>query len=267
MTYLHCSLRKRWSFFSYKAKNERPFKVVLTGLDIMDVVVLRQNLVDAGLEVMDVKLVNRKADFNREIILYIVYLKKGTTTMHVLREKYSSINHIRIKWDYQTKNPNKITQCYNCQLFGHGSDRCRVNTFCAKCAGNHRTRLCTSDIIKCANCHGDHPSTDVNCPNRFTYLNMREKLHNRGTKSTTQPQKFSTFTSRMVKKNVSFADATRVNHVPVEVNNATSNGKNDLFTIEELKEITIELITNLKSCNTKLEQFNVISNLAFKFLT
>lgn len=40
----------------------------------------------------------------------------------------------------------------------------------------------------------------------------------------------------------------------------------ELFTAEELVNLTLELVTNLAKCKTKGEQFQVVSNLAFKFV-
>ena len=71
----------------------------------------------------------------------------------------------------------------------------------------------------------------------------------------------------------SYADVTRLG-TPNAANNNASNSFSDndrennvLFTIEELKSITIELIKNLKCCKSKEDQFNVITTLAFKFLS
>lgn len=48
---------------------------------------------------------------------------------------------------------------------------------------------------------------------------------------------------------------------------ANNDPTNNLFSIDQLKDITFELINNLKNCTTKIEQFEVISSLAFKFLS
>lgn len=53
-------------------------------------------------------------------------------------------------------------------------------------------------------------------------------------------------------------------------NVVSANGNtasNDLFSVDQLKEMTFELINNLKKCKTKVDQFDVITSLAFKFLS
>ena len=47
-----------------------------------------------------------------------------------------------------------IKRCNRCQSFKHWKESCPRTTpvVCGKCSGNHETRLCTSDVVKCANC-------------------------------------------------------------------------------------------------------------------
>ena len=168
---------------------------------------------------------------------------------------------------------NHITQCHNCQMFGHGSSRCKVNTFCANCAGRHKTEDCKETAIKCANCNGQHKSTDQNCPNKIQYLNIKEKnkpLHKKSVKFGTSLQN---------EKN--FPDTLQQNIRPITpIWNYSSRNKNEgnnyinlpqnpgeLFTMSELQQLTLELITNLKNCKNKFDQFEVITKLACKFLS
>lgn len=48
--------------------------------------------------------------------------------------------------------------------------------------------------------------------------------------------------------------------------NVHVNNTNDLFSVEQLKVLTSELIDNLKHCKSKTDQFEVITSLAFKFI-
>lgn len=54
--------------------------------------------------------------------------------------------------------------CFKCQKFDHISSNCQNNETCKKCSGNHNHKECDSDIMKCANCGKDHPSTFKGCP-------------------------------------------------------------------------------------------------------
>ena len=65
-------------------------------------------------------------------------------------------------------------RCQRCQSHGHKKDSCKLDHFtCAKCAGNHSTTECTSDIQKCINCFNDanhkdgcmsHSADSNHCP-------------------------------------------------------------------------------------------------------
>lgn len=255
-------------YFTYTAKNNRPYKVILSGLDKIDHIQLKSTLIKSGLQCTDVKPIFKKMESNREIVLYVIYLKKGTVTLKELREKYNNINFIRVKWSYQTKRQNKVTQCYNCQMFGHGSDNCNVKTFCAKCSGPHKTLDCKTEEVKCVNCQGSHKSTDNSCPSRNSYVELRKRFSNgyRSTRNTQQnagevnPKNNHHIIVRNqpISSNISYANVVSSNG---------NTASNDLFSVNQLKDITFELINSLKNCKTKLEQLDVITSLAFKFLS
>lgn len=262
-------------FFSFTPKNNRPFKAVLSGLDLMNANIVKSELSKLGLQVLDVKLIHRMAENNREIVLYVVYLAKGSISMRELREKFNAINRIRVKWEYHARRRNKLTQCHNCQMFGHGALNCNVRAFCSICAGSHSTTGCKATNTKCINCGGQHKSTDADCPSRLRYSVMRERHskisphYNRMTNSTGRYQTRMTASTPFIQPysntntlQNSWANTVRNGDRDCQQNNNT----NDLFSSAELQSLTFELIKNLKKCNSKLDQFNVITNLAFKFL-
>lgn len=253
-----------YEFFTYATKNEKPFKAVLLGLDKCDPIIIKNYLISKGLKCTDVKIVIRDKENRGEMAIFIVYFERKTISLKELRENYSSINYIRVRWEYQKPKRSKITQCYNCQMFGHGSSRCKVKTYCANCAGSHKTIDCKSSIVKCANCKGPHKSMSPDCPSRSTYLEVKQR---------TQPKKIA----RPVIKH--FNNSTQYStHFPNSLNQQTAtqinnwgnvqspNQNNDLSSLEELKTLTVELITNLSKCKSRADQFDVITNLAFKFL-
>lgn len=80
---------------------------------------------------------------------------------------------------YQDTKP--VKQCTTCWSFDHFSARCNSLPKCRSCAGPHREEShvcnecpntakaqkgCTHMPIRCANCDGDHPADNVNCPTR-----------------------------------------------------------------------------------------------------
>ncbi|XP_046393616.1 uncharacterized protein LOC124161312 [Ischnura elegans] len=86
--------------------------------------------------------------------------------------------------------PNPV-RCFNCQLFGHISSRCRGTAACARCGeGKHENENCSSKA-HCVNCDGDHPVYSRDCPKlkdekkiveiktleKISYLEARKKLN------------------------------------------------------------------------------------------
>ena len=62
-----------------------------------------------------------------------------------------------------------VTQCYNCQKFGHMKNNCSNNAaqVCRFCSCNHDGKICPNkgnyDLYKCANCGSNHSSTYSGC--------------------------------------------------------------------------------------------------------
>ena len=60
-------------------------------------------------------------------------------------------------------------------MFRHGSSRCMVKTFCAHCAGNHKTADCNASFDKCANCSRAHRAMSPDCLSRESYNKIRQR--------------------------------------------------------------------------------------------
>jgi hypothetical protein len=60
-----------------------------------------------------------------------------------------------------------LPQCFKCQKFGHTALKCKMkDPVCKKCAGNHDSRECTSETIKCSNCGGKHMASFNKCKSK-----------------------------------------------------------------------------------------------------
>ena len=73
-----------------------------------------------------------------------------------------------------------VKRCFNCQNYGHTSDKCNQSVICGYCAGKHETRSCgvkgNADLSQqcCSNCHNSsvpnykdncqHPTYSNDCP-------------------------------------------------------------------------------------------------------
>lgn len=264
----------KYEFFTYGSKNEKPYKALLFGLDKHDPMIIKNQLSELGLKCLDVKLVQKRGAGNAEIIIYVVYFQRQSISMKELRQKYSVIEYIKVKWDFQRGNKTKITQCYNCQMYGHGSSRCQVKTFCANCAGPHKTVDCKETILKCANCNGPHKSNSDECQSKQSYLQIRQRAqpsHHRPVRANTggfTNTNYDYSFPNNLRQNRESATAAWQRNAQGNANfNSNTNNSNELFSPEEIKNLTLELITNLRNCRSKADQFEVITNLACKFLS
>lgn len=264
---------EKFEFFTYATKSDRPYKALLFGLDKVDLSELKSKLISMGLDCIDCKMIQKSSQSNTQIIFYVVYFKRQTTTLKELRQKYASIDHLKVKWEFHRNRKNKVTQCYNCQMYGHGSSRCAVKIFCSICSGEHKAVECSSNILKCANCGQEHKSTSPDCPSRKKYIDMKHRFMNQNART---PRR-SNYPNRQ--SNVPYVPnnsdelqfpALHAGETPVNKNwsNLKNNNTNDvLFSFDDIKNITLELIQKLKACKTKLDQFEVVSSIAHKFLS
>lgn len=262
-------LKNKFEFFTYLTKNEKPYKALLFGLDKRDPSIIKGQLTELGLKCLDVKLVQKKGIGNTEMIIYVVYFQRKSVTMKDLRQNYSVIEYMKVKWDFQRGSKTRITQCYNCQMYGHGSSHCQVKTFCANCAGSHKTSDCKETTIKCANCNGAHKSNSDVCQSKQNYLQMRERMQ--PPRRSVRPSGFSTsnYAGTFPNNLHQNPPSTPSWHPPryTQINPNVNSQSNNMFSPEEIKNLTLELITKLRNCRNKADQFEVITSLACKFLS
>ena len=108
---------------------------------------------------------------------YLVHFPKDTINIFALNQQHKIIENLIIRWEKFNKSKKHITQCYNCQLFGHSAINCGRKFRCIKCLDQHEpgkcSRLSTEGTAKCVNCNGDHPANHTKCK---TYISYKEKL-------------------------------------------------------------------------------------------
>lgn len=278
-----CSkLSKEFQFFTHMSKNEKPYKALLFGLDKCDPMVIKNHLTSKGLKCTDVKLVQKTSSYNVINYIYVVYFVRQSITINELREKHYVIDYVKVRWERQRLTSSRITQCYNCQLYGHGASNCKVKAFCAICAENHKTSDCKSLTIKCANCGGDHKASSNECPSRVKFIEIRNRHQQANRRVPVHPGRRTTTYNHTSAANYDSNYPNLLNQGNFNTNNSwftrspnngpsftfNSNVNNsNLFSLEEIKNLTLELIVNLKKCKNRSDQFEVITTLACKFLS
>lgn len=90
------------------------------------------------------------------------------------KEIYEVKSLIHSQVTFESPRPRcDISQCANCQQYGHTKTYCRRKPKCIKCAGDHTSvsyaRKVRSDDVKCTLCEGNHPDNYKGC---IVYQNL-----------------------------------------------------------------------------------------------
>lgn len=84
-----------------------------------------------------------------------------------------------------------IPRCFNCQGFYHKSNQCKNRAVCLKCSGNHQSKDCQNNILKCINCEEaniklrktydtTHQANDQECPSIQHHMKLLKAKINYG---------------------------------------------------------------------------------------
>lgn len=276
-------------FFTHDKKSDRMFKAVLFGLDSKTSAELKSELISRGLKCCDVRNVTKTQDGFVDT-LYIVHFENSSLNLNDLKRNHNCIFRTIVRWEHQRKIKNKLVQCRNCQMFGHGEKWCSVQTKCAHCAGKHKTDGCKSmDKIKCANCNGKHKAVDLDCPSRAAYIDIKSKFTKNSLSKHYQQRKPQSYIAnncnwptliRAGQKTNNNANSfiqtldnqnnDSVYKTKLQRTNGTYSAQlknnNDLFTESEITQLTLEMINSLRVCETKEQQFQVITQITIKYL-
>jgi hypothetical protein len=152
---------KSLSYFTFSPKSDKPIKAVIRHLplnthaeDISD------GLVEIGFDVVSVKqmtTIRRSSPEDPKItnpFLFLITLPKTAKSQEIFR--LPSICHITIKVEVY-RAQNCLTQCHNCQQFGHVWANCKQPPRCLWCGGGHLHKDCpendnASFTPACCNC-------------------------------------------------------------------------------------------------------------------
>lgn len=175
---------KEIPFRTLDPRSERPRKVLIRGLPVNTPISdIEAVLKDHKLEALSIAhLRSRKAENKgTPLPLYVVTLRATPNFEEVYN--IETINYLKIT--VERFKSQQYRQCYRCQAYGHSSQQCRLKIKCLKCSEPHNSKDCpvtNSDLLKCANCEGNHPSNFRGCPkhpmNRTQYNPANSKKIN-----------------------------------------------------------------------------------------
>lgn len=268
-------------YFTHDIPGDKPLKVVLRGLEDMDIKNVEKELENCGLKVTNLyKIARRDTTRKYRDQLYLVHIERNSITLKELKT-IRIINYTQVEWQRYRPVHREVTQCMNCCGFGHGTRNCFMAPRCAKCGGDdHNIEGCmrvafekefpdTKMESKCSNCGGPHQASSKDCLKRKEFIEIRKKARTKNQPRSHPPAldilNFPELTSGPA--------ASRSNPKPKSSNNpwlppppppgfrrqqqegeSLPEEGSPLYTMEQLVPIFHQLADRLRCCKTRYEQ-------------
>ncbi|VVC30826.1 Pre-C2HC domain,Reverse transcriptase domain [Cinara cedri] len=173
-TLIHFLKEQKAEYHTYQLKEDKPMRVVIRNLHPSTSTELIKSELELRLfEVRQVTSVLHKID-KHPLPLFFVDFEPTSQSNDI--HKLKSLIHTKIKVEepYKLKT---ISQCINCQDYGHTKSYCGYPARCVCCGALHSSSACTNPrdaTPKCALCSGDHPSNYKGC-SVYKELQLRNK--------------------------------------------------------------------------------------------
>lgn len=278
--------------FTHPERNQKPSKFLLYGLPKMEKDELRDELKAVNLTPTNIfEITIKKQKWDKDALYLLHFRKEDNITLQILL-KIRAVFHTIITWKPYNSNKKGPTQCRNCLSYGHGSSHCHMPSNCMFCAGQHSSAICPGKenenfINKCYNCEGNHKSSDIECPSRKAYINIKNSINNRNVSNgqrkndrkngsancqhSHQPNPHEKTTSshkpsRPVTENLSYAEAAKTNNNNERTSSNDNSNGTDLFSAKELMNIFSEITSRMVSCHTKQDQISLLFDISAKYV-
>lgn len=151
-------------FYTYQPKREKNFRVVLKRMhpstDTEEIKQALEELQHKPNNIWNVKSSRTKKPFP----MFFIDLQPSPDD----KEIYSVRSLLNCRIEIVPPRPKQsISQCSNCQQYGHTQKYCHRQPSCVKCAVSHSTANCPrkerSDKVKCILCEGNYPANYKGC--------------------------------------------------------------------------------------------------------
>ena len=112
---------------------------------------LKLELKQHGVEPSDIRKLNiqqsRLMNYEKQAV-YLLYFKPNTVKLNELK-LIRHLFHVIFRWNfYKHRDHDKLSQCRNCQMYGHSSVNCSMPTVCFVCAGDHNLDNCPNRMSR-----------------------------------------------------------------------------------------------------------------------
>lgn len=267
-------------FFTYATEEERMLKFVLYGLPDMATDEIQTALEEKQVKPIMVKKMQLKTTRYQGQANYVVYyLKKSGMKIQDMLPIRGLLGYV-VKWAYFSVKTNSITQCSNCQEFGHGSKHCFMPFKCMKCSGAHESSKCPlnspdtkripDDQLKCVLCGGGHSARYKDCPKRLSFMEMRQNLRSKIPQQKQRIPRYinSNINNSNLQVNHTLQPTVRLESIASVLKKAApvNDPSADLYSSTECVKIFNELFSALSTCRTKADQIYTLTTIALKYI-
>jgi hypothetical protein len=186
-----CLKTKNIYFYTHPDKNEKVFKIILSGLPQVDVKHIEESLKAQNVTPTKITMFNTQSKSK----LYLIHFNAEQVNKKTL-DGIKYVYHHVIKWQVYKPKRTGATICMRCCTYGHAQRSCFRYIVCMLCAGEHLTSACTvhkkgentNNAFTCYNCKSanlshNHKANDVKCPFRAKYEMARNNMRNKTTPS------------------------------------------------------------------------------------
>lgn len=171
-TIVHFLREEKAEFHTFQLNEEKPTRVVLRNLHPSTPTALIKSELEVRLfEVRQVTQVIHRLN-KQPLPLFFIDLEPTDFSQCIY--KLESLLHTKIKIEEPHK-PKIISQCHNCQAYGHTKSYCGHMPRCVRCGNNHHSSDCPNsrqDPMRCALCSGNHPANYKGCS---TYKDLQSR--------------------------------------------------------------------------------------------
>lgn len=156
---------QKFHFFTFSEPQQKPTIYVLKGLDKTPTDEVLKMLTDEKVPATKVTFLIDKENFP----VYLVHFERGKVNIAMLQTVHKAIDNVIVRWERFNRSKKRLTQCRNCQQFGHSATNCGQQYRCVKCTEAHEPGKCSRKTPKdpgqpkCVNCNKDHPANSSTC--------------------------------------------------------------------------------------------------------
>lgn len=168
---------QNFQFYTYSEPSQKPTIYVLKKYFAAETEDLLKTLQDQEVSAEKVTVLCPNPDFPS----FLVHFKSQTVNLTSLQRNVKAVNCVIVKWERFDRSRKRLTQCHNCQSFGHASSNCGMKRRCIKCLEDHLPGDCSrknkdeEGTPKCVNCQGDHAANSSICPSYISYSGMVQR--------------------------------------------------------------------------------------------